>query len=159
MLESYDHEGRIDQQKRFDVALQRYTDPAKPYTDEEAFAFEEQINFVKARVIAVESRVPLSSTMAENTENERKSLPIYAYKKQLIQIVHDHQVLIIVGETGSGKTVQIPQWRDGTLGIGDCEETLGRQMGRELVMCENELGKTKLRVLGGRWSGLYSTSY
>ncbi|KAH6818813.1 RNA helicase family protein [Perilla frutescens var. frutescens] len=137
MPESYDHEGRIDQKKRFDVALQRYTDPAKPYADEEAwrdqqigksilkfgardktqennydyeFAFEEQINFVKAGVIAAESRVPLSSTMAENTENERKSLPIYAYKEQLIQAVHDHQVLIIVGETGSGKTTQIPQF-------------------------------------------------
>ncbi len=43
-------------------------------------------------------------------EETRKSLPIYQFRDQIIQAVHDHQVLIIVGETGSGKTTQIPQY-------------------------------------------------
>jgi len=37
-------------------------------------------------------------------------LPIYAYKEKLIDAVKDHQVLIVVAETGSGKTTQLPQY-------------------------------------------------
>lgn len=40
----------------------------------------------------------------------RKSLPIYPFREDLMQAVADHQVLIIEGETGSGKTTQIPQY-------------------------------------------------
>lgn len=41
---------------------------------------------------------------------DRKLLPIFKFRDDLIQAVHDHQVVIIVGETGSGKTTQIPQY-------------------------------------------------
>ena len=41
---------------------------------------------------------------------DRKTLPIYHYREQLLQAVRDYQILIIVGETGSGKTTQIPQY-------------------------------------------------
>jgi pre-mRNA-splicing factor ATP-dependent RNA helicase DHX16 len=34
----------------------------------------------------------------------RKTLPIYRFRNDLIQAIRDHQVLIIEGETGSGKT-------------------------------------------------------
>ncbi|KAH3672688.1 hypothetical protein WICPIJ_010011 [Wickerhamomyces pijperi] len=40
----------------------------------------------------------------------RKTLPVYQYRDELIQAINDHQVLIIVGETGSGKTTQLPQY-------------------------------------------------
>lgn len=43
-------------------------------------------------------------------EETKRSLPIYAYKEQLIEAIDQHQVLIIEGETGSGKTTQIPQY-------------------------------------------------
>ena len=43
-------------------------------------------------------------------EETQKSLPIYAFKKGLIEAVRDHQILIIEGETGSGKTTQVPQY-------------------------------------------------
>uniref|UniRef100_A0A667ZVH0 ATP-dependent RNA helicase DHX8 n=1 Tax=Myripristis murdjan TaxID=586833 RepID=A0A667ZVH0_9TELE len=41
---------------------------------------------------------------------QRESLPIFKLKQQLIQAVHDNQILIVVGETGSGKTTQITQY-------------------------------------------------
>ncbi|KAN0082175.1 P-loop containing nucleoside triphosphate hydrolase protein [Elaphomyces granulatus] len=47
---------------------------------------------------------------AASLEETRKSLPIYQFRDQIIQAVANHQVLIIVGETGSGKTTQIPQY-------------------------------------------------
>ncbi|KAJ8772558.1 hypothetical protein K2173_027735 [Erythroxylum novogranatense] len=43
-------------------------------------------------------------------QEQRQSLPIYKLKKELIQAVHDNQVLVVIGETGSGKTTQGPQY-------------------------------------------------
>ena len=43
-------------------------------------------------------------------EADRRSLPIYPYRDDLIKAVEDHQTIVIVGETGSGKTTQIPQY-------------------------------------------------
>ena len=43
-------------------------------------------------------------------EETRKSLPIYPFKDALLEAIRDHQVLIIEGETGSGKTTQMPQY-------------------------------------------------
>ena len=40
----------------------------------------------------------------------QRSLPIYPFKSDLIAAISEHQVLIIEGETGSGKTTQIPQY-------------------------------------------------
>jgi ATP-dependent RNA helicase DHX8/PRP22 len=41
---------------------------------------------------------------------QRMSLPIYAFKDQLVKAVFDNQILIVIGETGSGKTTQITQY-------------------------------------------------
>ena len=41
---------------------------------------------------------------------QRQSLPIFKLKDQLVQAIQDNQVLIVIGETGSGKTTQITQY-------------------------------------------------
>ncbi|KAJ0701989.1 putative RNA helicase [Helianthus annuus] len=43
-------------------------------------------------------------------QEQRQSLPIHKLKKELIQAVNDNQVLIVIGETGSGKTTQVTQY-------------------------------------------------
>lgn len=43
-------------------------------------------------------------------DKARKSLPVYRHRARLMQAIKDNQVLIIVGETGSGKTTQLPQY-------------------------------------------------
>ncbi|XP_037082662.1 LOW QUALITY PROTEIN: pre-mRNA-splicing factor ATP-dependent RNA helicase DHX16-like [Pollicipes pollicipes] len=43
-------------------------------------------------------------------EECQRSLPVFPFRDDLIQAIRDHQVLIIEGETGSGKTTQIPQY-------------------------------------------------
>eukprot|EP01083_Nonionella_stella_P214232 772023_1 len=40
----------------------------------------------------------------------RKKLPVFPYREEFLAAVKDHQVMILVGETGSGKTTQIPQY-------------------------------------------------
>ncbi|KAB8241103.1 P-loop containing nucleoside triphosphate hydrolase protein [Aspergillus flavus] len=57
-----------------------------------------------------QEKLDAAEKKAASIEDTRKSLPIYQFREEIIQAVHDHQVLIIVGETGSGKTTQIPQY-------------------------------------------------
>ena len=40
----------------------------------------------------------------------RDSLPIYPWREALLEAIAEHQVLVVVAETGSGKTTQIPQY-------------------------------------------------
>lgn len=47
---------------------------------------------------------------ALSMEETRKSLPIYAYRDQFLAALEEFQILVIVGETGSGKTTQLPQY-------------------------------------------------
>ncbi|XP_077299684.1 ATP-dependent RNA helicase pea [Arctopsyche grandis] len=41
---------------------------------------------------------------------QRQSLPIYKLRDELTKAVTDNQILIVIGETGSGKTTQITQY-------------------------------------------------
>ncbi|AYU83647.1 pre-mRNA splicing factor ATP-dependent RNA helicase, putative [Leishmania donovani] len=54
-------------------------------------------------------RFGLPETM-QTIQEQRISLPIYAKKEALLNFVDAHRVTVLVGETGSGKTTQIPQY-------------------------------------------------
>lgn len=41
---------------------------------------------------------------------QRQSLPIFNLKEELCKAVTENQILIVIGETGSGKTTQITQY-------------------------------------------------
>jgi ATP-dependent RNA helicase DHX8/PRP22 len=41
---------------------------------------------------------------------QRESLPVYKFRNQLLKAVEEHQLLIVVGDTGSGKTTQLTQY-------------------------------------------------
>ncbi|KAK3318165.1 ATP-dependent RNA helicase DHX8 [Apodospora peruviana] len=43
-------------------------------------------------------------------KQQRESLPVYAFRDQLIKAVRENQIMIVVGETGSGKTTQLTQY-------------------------------------------------
>ena len=97
---------------------------------EYSLVFEDQIDFVmqestkgydkrdKRRTQMVErdddTRIKQEEQVAL-TEHEkilegRKKLPVFPYREEFLAAVKDHQVLVLVGETGSGKTTQIPQY-------------------------------------------------
>jgi len=59
--------------------------------------------FLAAQLDAAEKR-------RVSIQETRKSLPIYAYREEFLKAMEDYQVLIIVGETGSGKTTQLTQY-------------------------------------------------
>ncbi|OQO00172.1 hypothetical protein B0A48_13959 [Cryoendolithus antarcticus] len=43
-------------------------------------------------------------------KDQRESLPAYKMRKQFLEAVHQYQLLIVVGDTGSGKTTQLTQY-------------------------------------------------
>lgn len=43
-------------------------------------------------------------------KEQRESLPVFSMRDQIVQTVRDNQFVVIVGETGSGKTTQIVQY-------------------------------------------------
>ncbi|SCU84056.1 LAFA_0D07800g1_1 [Lachancea sp. 'fantastica'] len=43
---------------------------------------------------------------------QRESLPVFSMRDQLVKAIGENQFLVIVGETGSGKTTQITQYLD-----------------------------------------------
>ncbi|KAK4486399.1 hypothetical protein RD792_009073 [Penstemon davidsonii] len=156
MPDAYDDvEGGVNQEKRFDVAFQRYRDPVaaeekmNPFAEQEAweehqigkatlkfgskdikkpkkyddyeFVFEDFIKVAVMDGVNVEQEellcsvhTPTASSSAktafEKIQSDRKTLPVYPYREELLRAINDHQILVIVGETGSGKTTQIPQY-------------------------------------------------
>lgn len=89
--------------------------------DEYGFVFDEdqQVNFILESAIQQEElqkaldsqpKMTIAEKKAMTMKEIRESLPIFAYREQLLEAVEQFQTLIIVGETGSGKTTQIPQY-------------------------------------------------
>ncbi|RPD77807.1 pre-mRNA splicing factor [Lentinus tigrinus ALCF2SS1-7] len=58
----------------------------------------------------LQQQIDEAEQRAKSIDETRKSLPIYQYREQLLEAIKEHQVLIVVAETGSGKTTQLPQY-------------------------------------------------
>ncbi|CAA0395505.1 unnamed protein product [Arabidopsis thaliana] len=76
------------------------------------FVFDDLAGFVEESSEAEtgKHRGCYSKTVAEKAREEREFLPIHGYREELLKLIEENQVLVIVGETGSGKTTQIPQY-------------------------------------------------
>ena len=56
---------------------------------------------------------------------KRIQLPVWEYQEKFMDLLARHQCICLVGETGSGKTTQIPQW---------CVD-FSKKMGKKGVSC------------------------
>ena len=45
-----------------------------------------------------------------DVQEQRKKLPIYQNRREVLESIRRHSTLIVLSETGSGKTTQIPQY-------------------------------------------------
>ncbi|XP_010959869.1 pre-mRNA-splicing factor ATP-dependent RNA helicase DHX16 isoform X1 [Camelus bactrianus] len=76
---------------------------------------EETIEFVRATQLQGDEEpsalpAPTQAQQKESIQAVRRSLPVFPFREELVAAIANHQVLIIEGETGSGKTTQIPQY-------------------------------------------------
>ena len=55
-------------------------------------------------------QVSIAYKFQDFTIQQRQLLPIYQYKKEMLYLVENHQVVIICAETGSGKTTRTNSW-------------------------------------------------
>lgn len=56
------------------------------------------------------NRENLEALRSNGYQKAQEQLPIAEARKQLISLVQAHQTLVLVGETGSGKSTQLPQF-------------------------------------------------
>nr|GEX93641.1 pre-mRNA-splicing factor ATP-dependent RNA helicase DEAH1-like isoform X1 [Tanacetum cinerariifolium] len=101
-------------------ATLQYASKNKKQSEDYEYVFEDQIDFIQHEVmdgVNVDSELDqyaheksMAKTEHEKLLADRKTLPMYPYRESLLKAVEDHQILVIVGETGSGKTTQIPQY-------------------------------------------------
>ncbi|KAG7616260.1 DEAD/DEAH box helicase domain [Arabidopsis thaliana x Arabidopsis arenosa] len=84
----------------------------KQVVDGYEFVFDDLTGFVEESSEAEtgKHRGCYSKTAAEKAREGREFLPIHGYREELLKLIEENQVLVIVGETGSGKTTQIPQY-------------------------------------------------
>ncbi|XP_047311769.1 ATP-dependent RNA helicase DEAH13 isoform X2 [Impatiens glandulifera] len=57
-------------------------------------------------------RIPVVVFVArpKEVEEKRKDLPVVMMEQEIMEAINEHSVVIVCGETGSGKTTQVPQF-------------------------------------------------
>jgi ATP-dependent helicase HrpA len=102
-----DLRARLGEVSLWDEArLRRRLDGARKARRPEAIAairaqIEERIDAGAARLAARRENVPAISYPEE--------LPVSQKRDEILAAIRDHQVVIVAGETGSGKTTQLPK--------------------------------------------------
>lgn len=71
---------------------------------------EDEISTMTEEEQLLEKRIEEEKLKVKTIQDTRKSLPVYEHRQQLLDAINDNQILIVVGETGSGKTTQLPQY-------------------------------------------------
>ena len=71
---------------------------------------EGQLNKMSEKELELQRTLQEAEARADTIEATRRSLPVYSLRDELLAAIEDNQVLIVVGETGSGKTTQLPQF-------------------------------------------------
>ncbi|XP_010496230.1 PREDICTED: probable pre-mRNA-splicing factor ATP-dependent RNA helicase DEAH9 [Camelina sativa] len=82
----------------------------KPGTEKPRFEDDGEGGIVFMSNNLASSSSSSSSYGYANIEKQRQRLPVYKYRTEILYLVENHATTIIVGETGSGKTTQIPQY-------------------------------------------------
>ncbi|KPJ06495.1 hypothetical protein RR48_14234 [Papilio machaon] len=84
--------------------------------DEYELLLDEQIDFIQALQLEGNKEKKEDEEKSEyqkirmTIEETKKSLPVFPFRDSLIEAIRNYQILIVEGETGSGKTTQIPQY-------------------------------------------------
>lgn len=53
---------------------------------------------------------PKAQNVRSSLKTTRENLPIFSHRKEIVDAINGNSVVVISGETGSGKTTQVPQY-------------------------------------------------
>lgn len=101
----------------------------------------------------------VSTPMYNNMLKSRMTLPIWKFRSEILDAIEDHQVIIICGETGCGKSTQVPAYilEHELLGGRHCKIycteprrisaiSLARRVSEELGERKNDVGTSRSLV-------------
>uniref|UniRef100_A0A0E0LL37 RNA helicase n=1 Tax=Oryza punctata TaxID=4537 RepID=A0A0E0LL37_ORYPU len=92
--------------------------------DQGEIDFKEEAKF--SQHMKVKAEAVSDFAKSKSLAQQRQYLPIFTVRDDLLQVVRENQVVVVVGETGSGKTTQLTQYlhEDGytTTGIVGCTQ-------------------------------------
>jgi len=89
------------------VKLDENGNPIAPQENENAVNYKVDSQFsTHLKKQQAVSEFAKTRTIAE----QRRFLPIFQCREELMQVIRDNQIVVIVGETGSGKTTQLTQY-------------------------------------------------
>lgn len=71
---------------------------------------DEATNAVITEWTRTQKNIQYGKRTSLSMKEQRESLPIFAMREQIVKTIKDNQFVVIVGETGSGKTTQIVQY-------------------------------------------------
>jgi ATP-dependent RNA helicase DHX8/PRP22 len=112
----------------------------------------------------------LKSTVNNIDHDARKRLPVWQHRKNILSAVAEKQVTVLIGETGSGKTTQTPQFlaeagyiKRGVIGVtqprrvaavsvckrvaDECSVPVGDKVGYQVRFQEASGPNTKIRFM------------
>ena len=100
------------------------TDSALPIATEDEVTKNQSSNKFRDHVQKSEGASAFSQS--RTLKEQREYLPAFAVREDLLRVIRDNQVVIVVGETGSGKTTQLTQFLHedgyGRLGMIGCTQ-------------------------------------
>ncbi|XP_028174839.1 pre-mRNA-splicing factor ATP-dependent RNA helicase PRP16 [Ostrinia furnacalis] len=88
------------------MGIQKEKEEEEDGPTKEAYKYAEHLDKAEAEEPASKSEFVTKKTIAE----QRRYLPAFAVREELMQVIRENSVVIIVGETGSGKTTQLTQY-------------------------------------------------
>ncbi|KAI3411930.1 Pfam:DUF1605 [Globodera pallida] len=83
--------------------------PAQNASTKMVKQFERKTKFSDDTLLRIKGR-QIVVQRTESIESKRQKLPINAEEQPIVEAINENPVVIICGETGSGKTTQIPQF-------------------------------------------------
>lgn len=111
----FENQWELDQLKKAQTIVS--VNPGKIQLSDQTeyeFVFDESqfVDFSESEPTAQETEesIDVPRPVSHEIQEVRKSLPVFQLRESFLRSISQNQVLIVVGETGSGKTTQLPQY-------------------------------------------------
>ncbi|KAI9285596.1 P-loop containing nucleoside triphosphate hydrolase protein [Umbelopsis sp. AD052] len=98
----------IDHAEISNDKVQRPSDLLIPDSNDELF--DSKVRRADIPFLATEYQRRITTSAYEKMKEKRSSLPIYSFRNEILELVKSNQIVIVSGETGCGKSTQVPQY-------------------------------------------------